>query len=553
MSWFKWQEFIPESYLSWKKGYTLALLKKDAVAGLTVALITIPLSIAFAVASGATPSQGLITAVIAGFLTSLLGGSRVLIGGPCSALIAIVYMMIQKIGYQGVCLSMLLSSFILIFLGIFKLGSWIKYIPVSLIIGCMSGIAVSIFSSQIRDLLGLHIENLPSGFIESWGAYFHALPTMHFETAILGLGGLVFIVLIQRFAPKIPWSISIIILVTAICSYFDLSTETIQSRFGNFPKQILLPSFPHFSISPGELPQIITGAITLAILISIESLISAVIGERLIGKESPRSNCELFTQGIANMGSAIFGGIPAAGSPPRTVANAETGAKTPIAGIIHAIALFFILYFFFPIVGQIPLTALAAVLIIVSWKMFDFALFIRLLKAPIEDCIILISAFFFTVFFDIRIAFILNLILSALIFMRQISRGSKIINISSLYKGTGDNDPISKEIMIYEIRGPIFFGNDHILKDLPFSKILILQMQSIPIIDAAGILAIEELHEKCEKRDTILLLSGIRKKIIDGFVNFGFIKMIHKENVFHDLSSALRKGKEILKSHRNSH
>ncbi|MEI6531858.1 MAG: SulP family inorganic anion transporter [Chlamydiota bacterium] len=532
----KWREFIPESYLRLKEHYTLSLLRKDSIAGMTVALIAMPLSIALAIASGATPIQGLLTAVVAGFLTSALGSSRVQIGGPSAALIVVVYSIVKTTGYNGLYLSMLLASLFLIILGICKLGSWIKYIPLPLITGCTSGIAVSVFALQIQNFAGIQLTSAPSDFIQAWTSYFDAFSTIHPYTLLMGIGSLVIILLIQRFVPKIPWGLFVIVLTTGICFFFDLSIATIETQFGHFPRDLPIPKLPSFSIPPGQWPQIFGNAVTIAFLVSIESLISALIGERLLKGDTPRSNCELIAQGISNMASAFFGGIPAAGAIPRTAANVETGGKTPVAGIVHALTLFCLLFFFFSLVSQIPLTVLSAILIVICWKMFDITLFSQILKAPYGDRIILIVSFLLTTFIDIKAGILIGVTLATFIFMRQMSKASKAIPLSAA----------PDSVKIYEIQGPFFFGNDHILKKIIPSKVLILQMPYVTLIDVSGIFALQELHEKCKKMNAHLLLSELLPQPLLDLKNFGFIDLIHKENIFPDLLSAKNKADELL-------
>lgn len=532
----KWREFIPESYLRLKENYTFSLFKKDSIAGMTVALIALPLSIVLAISSGATPVQGILTAIIAGFLTSAFSSSRVQIGGPSAALIGIIYTVIQKTGYNGLYLSMLLASLFLIVLGICKLGSWIKYIPLPLITGCTSGIALSVFSLQIQNFAGIKLATAPSNFTTAWSSYFHAFSTIHPATLLMGIGSLVTILLIQRFLPKIPWGLFVIVLTTGICFFFDLSIATIESEFGHFSKTLPSPRLPSFSIPSGQLSEIFGNAVTIAFIISIESLISALIGEKLLKGDTPRTNCELIAQGIANMASALFGGIPSAGAIPRTAVNVETGGKTPLAGIIHALTLFCFLFFFFSVVGQIPLTVLATILIIICWKMFDIKLFLQILKAPYGDQIILIISFLLTLFMDIKAGILIGVTLATFIFMKQMSKASKAALLPS----------VPKEVKIYEIQGPFFFGNDHILKKIASSKILILQMHYVTLIDVTGIFALKELFEKCKKTNTHLLLSEILPQTLIDLKNFGVIDLICKENIFPDLLSAKNKAEELL-------
>jgi SulP family sulfate permease len=414
-------EFIPKSYLYLRSGYQFSTLKKDVLAGLTVGIIALPLSMAFAIASGVAPERGLYTAIIAGFLISALGGSRVQIGGPTGAFVVIVYGIIQRTGYSGLCLSTMIAGLLLILLGIFRIGSWIKYVPQPLITGFTSGIAVIIFSTQVKDFFGLKMGVPPADFTAKWVSYFHALPTFDPLTLSVAAGTLGFILWIRRTVPWLPWGIGSIVLATTICMFFHLPLETIQSRFGGIPRSLPIPSLPSFLIPAGQLKEIIIDGVTIAFLGGLESLLSAVIGDSMIyGKHRP--NCELIAQGIANFGSVIFGGIPATGAIARTAANVKTGGQTPMAGMLHALVLFLILYYLAPIVSQIPLAALAAVLVMVSWNMSERSDFLRFLKTRSMDRVILLVVFLLTVFVDITIAISVGMIFSSLPLMKRIIR-----------------------------------------------------------------------------------------------------------------------------------
>jgi SulP family sulfate permease len=538
---FKWQEFLPAIYVRLKEPYNFSTFKKDLVAGITVAFVALPISIAFAIASGAEPIQGLITAILAGFLTSALGGGHVQIGGPAAALIVVSYSILQKSGFQGLYLSTLFASFLLVLLGICKLGSWIKYIPLPLITGCTSGIAISIFALQLGDLLGLSLNVSPTDFLTACSSYFSAIHTVHLPTLILGLGSLAVIFLLQKFLPKVPWGITVIILGTWIAYELNLSVETIESKFGHFPKTFPPPTCPSFDLDFSAWKEIFSNGATIAFLVGVESLISAVIGERLLKKDKPRSNSELIAQGIANCVCAFFGGIPASGSIPRTAVNVETGGKTPIAGIVHATMLTLILFFGFSIVSQVPLTVLAAILIVICWKMFDCTLFHQILKAPTADRIVLVIAFLLAVFVGIKVSILTGITLATFLFMRELSKTSK----AALTDAKLIQD---KEIKIYEIRGPFFFGNEEILKKLSRSKVCILQMQYVTLIDVSGMFALQQFCEKCEKMGTYVLLSHLQPHVKENLFHFGMIPLLKEKRIFQDLASALDSAKTLVKS-----
>ncbi len=564
MAFSKFHEFIPKSYLYLRNGYRFATFKKDLLAGLTVGIIALPLAMAFAIASDVSPERGLYTAIVAGFLISLLGGSRVQIGGPTGAFVVIVYGIIQRTGYEGLCLSTIIAASILILLGIFRIGSWIKYVPNPLITGFTTGIAVIIFSTQIKDFFGLRIGTPPADFIEKWMAYFKAFPTLDPLTMSLAAGTLGLIALLRRFTPWLPWGICAIVVATAICMLLHLPVETIQSRFGEIPRSLPVPSFPRFSIPVDNFKEIFIDGITIAFLGAIESLLSAVIGDGMTGGRH-RSNCELIAQGIANFGSIIFGGIPATGAIARTAANVKTGAQTPVAGMIHAVVLFLILYCLAPIVSQIPLAALSAVLIMVSWNMSEMNHFARLLKAPNGDRIILLTAFFLTVFVDITVAISMGMVLACFFFMKRMSQMSKAISLSQIFQENAvdfpeqmDPNDISKKIVpreveVYEIQGPFFFGTANMLRDILSTmtlkpKVFILRMRFVPMIDASGMYGIEEFHKECKKENIALFLSGVHGQTKQDLRKFGLIASIGEQRIFPNIDAALASAQECIKN-----
>ncbi len=543
MSSSKFYEFIPKSYHLLTKGYTKSHFKHDVIAGITVGLIALPLAMAFAIASGVEPARGLYTAIIAGFLISLFGGSRIQIGGPTGAFVVIIYDIIQRTGYEGLAASSLIAAVILILLGIFRIGSWVKYIPHPLITGFTAGIAVIIFSTQIKDFFGLQMDTPPAEFIPKWIAYFHFFPTFHPTTLAVSIGTLFTILFIRRFTPKIPWGIGAIVLSTLICFLFQIPVETIQTRFGTIPNTLPIPSIPYFSIPFSQIREVITDAISIAFLGGIESLLSAVIGDRIVGGKH-RSNCELIAQGIANFSSILFGGIPATGAIARTSTNAKTGAKTPLAGMIHAITLFLIISCIAPIVSQIPLAALSSILLVIAWNMSEMHHISDLLKAPVGDKLVLITAFLCTVFIDITVAISLSMLVACFNFIRQMNKHQKISSLAHLLS---THNPFSSKnaksevietesrngnTKIYEIRGPFFFGTATILQNLfhnqstQFPKTCILRMGSVPLIDASGMHALKEFFEQCKKNHIHLKLSEVKDPIKQKLQNFGLLKLI---------------------------
>jgi SulP family sulfate permease len=449
-------------------------------------------------------------------------------------------------------------------MGLCRLGSLIKYIPYPLVTGFTTGIALVLFSSQIKDFFGLQIATVPADFIEKWSAYFKAFSTWDPLTFALGFGTLALIILIRRFVPVVPWGITSIVIITSVTIAFDLPVETIASRFGELPRSLPLPSFPHFSFNMELLQRLIPDAITIALLAGIESLLSAVISDRMIGGRH-KSNCELVAQGAANFGSILFGGIPATAAIARTAINAKTGAKTPIAGIIHAATLFLIIFLFAPLVSQIPLATLAAVLMTVAWNMSEWEQFRHLFKAPAGDIAILLTAFLLTVLVDLTVAVEAGMILAVFLFMKRMSEHSGVVPASvkfneeeeEFFEGSGI-DAISKiqvpqGVHIFEIDGPFFFGVADRLKEVAFQPestgaIFILRMRKVPLIDASGMYALKEFYLKCQKEGTLLILSGVREVPAKNLKKFGLHSLIGEENIFPHLKPALKRAHEILKT-----
>lgn len=545
------KEFIPKSYIS-LRNYTFSLFKKDAIAGITVGVIALPLAMAFAIASGLTPFQGLITAIIAGFCISLFGGTQLQIGGPTGAFVVLIYDIVQRSGYEGLAIATLLGAFFLICLGVFRVGSWIKYIPYPLITGFTTGIAVLIFSSQIKDFLGLSIANLPCQFIDKWSLYFTTINTCQLSTLCLSSGSLLLILFIRKFIPKLPWAITAIGLATFVVYIFSLPVETIYSRFGEIPNRLPSISFPTIALSKLNLTEIFLDGIAIAFLGGIESLLSAVIADGMTGRRH-KSNCELIGQGIANFASILFGGMPATGAIARTAINIKSGGKTPVAGMIHALTLLLLILFLSPVISYFPLPALSAVLIIVAWNMSEVGHFIKLFKSPPSDIFILLTAFLLTVFVDITIAICFGMILASFLFMKRMSQFPRAISLKEKFSKEDDltSHPIPPGIEIYEIQGPFFFGAADILQDTLTEierapKVFILKLSKATFIDASGMHALKEFHQRCKKEKTILLLAETQEEVKKDLIKFGFIKTLGKEYVFSTLNKAVLEAKEII-------
>lgn len=519
----KYQDFIPKTF-SLLKRYSWDLCKKDLVAGLTVGIVTIPLAMAFAMASGVTPERGLYTAIIAGFLISFLGGSRVQIGGPTGAFVVVIYGIIQQHGYDGLALATLIAAVMMIVMGVLRLGSLIKYIPHPLIIGMVTGIAVTLFSAQIRDFFGLKIEHLPISFTGKWQAYFQAFKTFDPTTTLVSLAALSCIIFVRQKIPSIPWGIISIVLTTVLCFSFHIPVETILSRFGEIPRTLPAPSLAH--IDWHRIFDVFPAAVTIAILASIESLLSAVISDRMVaGRHKP--NCELMAQGIANIGSMIFGGIPATAAIARTATNVKTGGRTPVAGMVHAVVVCLIMFLLAPIVGFIPLGALAALLVMVAWNMSEISHFIHIFKAPKSDILILLASFLLTVLVNITVALEVGMILSAFLFTRRMIKTQTQVILPI----TPTTYHLENGVEAYDVFGPFFFGVAHQLKEIYYQKeklpkMFVLRMNKVPSLDATGMNALYEFQSWCEKEKIGLVLADVKDSQKVALQKFGLGHLI---------------------------
>lgn len=518
-----YQEFIPKSYHCFKR-YSTALLKKDLMAGVTVGIVSLPLAMAFAMASGVSPERGLFTAIIAGFLISFLGGSKVQIGGPTGAFVVVVYNIIQKHGYEGLVLATVIAGVLLVLMGLLRWGALIKYIPHPLTVGFTTGISVVVFSSQIKDLFGLQMASVPVHFFDKWGACFTAAPTAHLLTLTVGLCTLGFIVALRRFMPKLPWGISSIVLVTMVCWAFHLDIPTIGSRFGTLPSSLPKPTL---SFDFSRFFDVIPDAITIALLAGIESLLSAVIADAATGGRH-KPNCELIAQGVANLGSMVFGGIPATAAIARTATNIKTGAQTPLAGMIHAGVVFLILSTCSSITAKIPLAAVAAVLVMVSWNMSELSHFLKLMKTSRGDVAILLTSFFLTVCVDLTVAVEVGMILAAFLFMKRMSDVKQVLALDRRLPDQG--------IEVYQMRGPFFFGVTHRLKDLfhdmnPPPKLFVLRMKHVPLLDATALQTLRELHDRSLQHETRFVLAEVQPEAASLLHQYGLGHLIDENAV----------------------
>lgn len=502
-----------------REGYNPGLFKSDAVAGLTVAIVALPLSMALAIASGASPDKGLITAVIAGFLISLLGGSRVQVGGPTGAFVVVVFNVIAQHGYDGLLIATFMAGLILISAGAFKIGRLIKFIPHPVVTGFTAGIAVIIASSQVKDFLGLSLENVPSEFLPKWQAYFGAMSSVHIATLLVGLGAFFVIIALKKLAPKLPGFLIALVLASIVVALLKLPVDTIGTRFPDMPATMPMPSLP--VVTWARAAELLPSAFTIAFLAGIEALLSAVVADGMTGTRH-RSNQELIGQGIANLGSVLFGGLPATGAIARTATNIKAGAKTPVAGMMHALFILVFILFGSSLMAYVPMAALAAILFVVAWGMCEIDRFIALLRMPNSDRAVLLLTFGLTVLVDLTVAIGVGVTLASLLFMARMSETVQLENGKSADRDgefDGDDlnqrDDLPKGVEVFRISGPVFFGVagellDAMRKIGRTPKVIILRMRLVPMLDASGVTMIEEFIEQAGVSGTKIILSGVQ-------------------------------------------
>ncbi len=539
------------------KSYSRQQFSRDLMAGLIVGIVALPLAIAFAIASGVSPEKGLYTAVIAGFIISAMGGSRVQIGGPTGAFIVIVYGIVQVHGVNGLIIATFMAGIMLIIMGFARLGSVIKFIPHPLIIGFTSGIALIIFSSQMKDFFGLQMGVVPADFLDKWISYVANFRTVNVYAVLLAVATVLIILFWPKITHKIPGSLIAILVTTAAMQWFNLPVETIGSRFGSIPSSLPTPVVPDIDFA--TIKELIQPAFTIALLGGIESLLSAVVADGMIGGNH-KSNMELVAQGTANIFSSLFGGIPATGAIARTATNVKNGGRTPVAGIIHAITLLLIMLFVGKWAALIPMATLAGILVVVAYNMSEWESFLSVFKGPRSDVAVLLTTFFLTVIIDLTVAIEIGMILAAFLFMRKMIKFS---DVSILTKDIDDSSPVAdkeaignfsipKDAEVFEITGPLFFGAAHKFKDaMKFieepPKILIIRMRRVPIIDATGIRTLEEVYKEAKHRGTKLILSEVHSEQVMGELKDSrLLFAIGKANVTDTFDEALQRCRNIL-------
>lgn len=549
-------ELEPKLITVLREGYTKSLFGRDLISGIVVAIVALPLAIAFAIASGLPPERGIYTAIVAGFIISALGGSRVQIGGPTGAFIVLVYDIVSRFGYDGLAVATILAGGLLITMGFARLGSVIQYVPYPVTLGFTTGIAVIIATSQFRDAAGLDMEALPAAFIAKWPAYAAAIGTINPWAVAMTAATILITIFLPRAAPRIPSSIIAILLFSSLAAFFHIPVETIGSRFGGVPA--ILPSLHVPRVSWELLPDLFSPAISIALLAAIESLLSAVVADGMTGRRH-RPNAELIAQGLANIASPLWGGIPATGAIARTATNIKSGGRTPVAGIVHAVTLLLMLIVAGRWVAFVPMPVLAGILLMVAVRMSEAHLFSRVLRATTKsDALIMLSTFSLTVLVDLTIALQVGVVLAAILFMRRMA---DVTGVRPITAENGDDPGFSPaeadllenlpaEVTVFEVSGPFFFGaaqkcaSAMSIGESP-SSIMILRMRNVPIIDATGLLALEEVHTRITRHGAHLILSGVQARPYELLARSGFIAKVGSANVLGSFLDAVNRAHQI--------
>ena len=552
-------DFQPKLFSSLRH-YSLSKFKDDLIAGIVVGIVALPLAIAFGIASGVSPTIGLITAIIGGFMVSAFGGNSVQIGGPTGAFIVIVYNIIATFGLQGLAIATFMAGVILVVMGLFHLGTVIKFIPYPIVVGFTAGIALTIFSTQINDFFGLGLKDVPSEFIPKWGVYFQNFQNIDWSTLAVGLVSLLIIIVTPKISKKLPGALIAIIVVT-IAVYFlkdilGLNVETIGDRFGSMSNEIPTPH--GFEISMATINQLLPSAFTIAVLCAIESLLSATVADGVTGSRT-NSNTELIGQGIANIAVPFFGGIPVTGAIARTMTNITNGGRTPVAGIVHTIVLLLIFLFLMPLINYVPMACLAAVLLVVSYNMSGWRTVVGIFKSPKSDISVLLVTFFLTVIFDLTIAIEIGLLLAVVLFLRRVMENTEIKVYSEqldIAEGTESNVhevlDVAKGVEVYEIDGPFFFGVatkfDELMRTSMSHKpiVRIIRMRKVPFIDSTGIHNLEMLIRSTQNDGTHVVLSGVKENVRQVLHHANIDKLIGEDHICDHITKAVMMANAIV-------
>ena len=554
-------DFRPKLFTVLKEGYSKQNLVQDLLAGVIVGIVALPLAIAFGIASGASPEAGILTAIVAGFLISFFGGSKVQIGGPTGAFIVIVYGIIQEYGMNGLMIATFMAGAFLILMGVLHLGTIIKYIPYPIVVGFTSGIALTIFATQIKDLLGLQIESVPAGFLDKWVVYARNIGTTHLWSLLIGLCSILIILLTPKVSRRIPGSLVAIILMTLAALGLKAlgieGIETIGDRF-SISSALPQPEVPH--ITWDSITRLAQPAMIIAMLGAIESLLSAAVADGVIG-DHHNSNQELVAQGIANMVSPLIGGIPATGAIARTMTNINNGGRTPVAGIAHAIVLALIYLFLMPLVQYIPMSCLAGILVVVAYNMSEWRSFRAILRNPKSDIIVLLVTFFLTVIFDLTIAIEVGVLIACLLCMKRMAETTNVSVLSDEIDPAADTDIqgnlehliIPEGAKVYEINGPYFFGIGNKFEEMmgdtranERAKVRIIRMRKVPFIDSTGVHNLSNMCRMCSQLGVKVVLSGVNPNVMKVLEKAGMDQMVGKENICSHISLALKRAEEIL-------
>ena len=570
-SYFSFKDVFRPKLFSTLKGYSKEKLLQDLIAGMIVAVVAIPLAIAFGISSGVGPTEGLVTAIIAGFIISAFGGSKVQIGGPTGAFIVIIYGIIQQHGLTGLLIATIMAGILLILMGVFKLGNVIKFVPYPVIIGFTAGIAVTIFSTQMNDLFGMGIQDAPADFIHKWICYFQHWRDINWWAFAIGIASLLIIIFSTKLSKKIPGSLVAIVLMTLVVwllrKFGGITSITTIGDLYTLPSGMPAPHLPELNLSDGQtlinlIQELFPSAFTIAMLGAIESLLSAMVADGVIG-DKHNSNTELIAQGVANVVTPFFGGIPATGAIARTMANINNGGRTPVAGIVHALMLLLVLLCFGPLVGMIPMACLAGVLIIVSYNMSGWREVVALSKAPKSDFIVMLVTFVLTVIFDLTIAIEIGLLLAVILFLKRTNETTVIRSFSDEIDPTLSNDirlhgndleklHIPPHTEVYEIDGPYFFGIANKFDEISQrmgtdgQKVRILRMRKVSFMDSTGIHNLEQLYVRSQRCGMTLVLSGVNETVYKTLDKAGLVEKIGKENVRNHINGALARAQEIV-------
>ena len=540
-----------------REGYTAKQFQGDLLGGLTVGIVALPLAIALAIASGVKPEQGLYTAIFAGSVIAVLGGTRVQISGPTGAFIVIVYGIVQQYGYDGLAVATLIAGVLLVLMGLMRMGAFLKFVPYPVVVGFTSGIALIIFSSQVSDLLGLRLEKVPADFIEKWTEYIRHAGGIDAYTVAVGAASLLIIVLWPKVTRKIPGQLIAILLVTFVVQYFQLPVETIQTRFGEVPNTLPTPHLPVVTWDVAR--QMFSPAVTIALLAGLESLLAAVVADGMMGTRH-RSNMELVALGFGNLTSVIFGGVPATGAIARTATNIKSGGQTPVSAIIHCVFLLLVLVFIGKWAALIPMATLAAVLVIVAYNMSEWREFVHLLKSPRGDVAVLLATFLLTVFVELTVAIQVGVLLAAFLFLQKMSDETQVNVITDDLQDdeevrTRDMSGIEipEGVEVFEIYGSLFFGAITQFKEsmrivVRKPKVLILRMRHVPTIDASGIHILEELVREADRDKYLIVFSAVSRNVYRSIRKSGLVGTVGRKNFAADIFAALDIAKAYLET-----